>query len=472
MTGTLWGRITPSRTYNFGLLANKRVTVNNEDQCRIAGPFFDKAEHPDGAEFRAVRPLYSSVKNVETGEVLREYLLWPLGMSKRFEEEFRWRFLNVLYLDPDAADPASQYRFWVLPLYFQGRDAKADGYAALFPLGGTLHNFLGRDTIRFCLFPLYAYSAINDVETWSYLWPLISRSKGEDIDRFRVFPFYGKSIHEGVFEKTFILWPVWTSVTYRYPASSGFAYILWPLWGHTKLTDQESWMALPPFFRYDKGEQLTRIHAPWPFIQISSGEIDKFYIWPLWGRKTIEHVQSWFFLWPVVRAATIDRGDAVHSRFAVLPFWYSKKIESKVDEKKGGYGVVELYRELWPLGSYHREGKETRFRLLDLWPGRDRRPVERNWAPFWTLCSYTANGNACESEFLWGTYSRRKEGDTYSKVSLFPLFSWSRDVRKEEKRRLSLLGGLLEFKKEGVKKSFRLFYFLKFDSTVTPKSEH
>ena len=126
------------------------------------------------------------------------------------------------------------------------------------------------------------------------LWPIGSYTKGDGVSRFRVFPLYGRSTYKDKWKKTFVLWPLWTTVEYGYPNSRGSGFMLFPVVGHVKLTDQETWMLIPPLFRWSRGKDLTKLYAPWPFVQYCEGSTDLLYLWPAWGRKRQGETRSWF----------------------------------------------------------------------------------------------------------------------------------------------------------------------------------
>ena len=449
---------------DVGFFANRSTDLEGRHSLKVLGPLYEDSIDTHKKSLRALRPFYSSVKDSGEERELQEFL-WPLGSSKRFKNQFSLRLLTALYFDEDVNNPESRYRTWLLPFYFEGRDANKQTYTALFPLAGKIHEFLGRDKIDFFLFPLYAHHSINDVETWDYLWPLISRTKGKGIYRFRFFPFYSQTKHRDRSETKFVMWPIWTWKKFKLDRSSGTGYILFPFYGRLKLTDQESWMILPPLFRFHRGERLNQVYAPWPFIQYSKGEIEKFYIWPLFGRKQSPGIQSSFLLWPLFWREKRDRGDIVSRRFMALPFFHADTHKTRATGPNDEEKVTMVYRKLWPLGSYHREKKKKTLKILDVWPLKDNGPIARNFAPFWTLYTRTSTETAKESEGLWGLYRYQQEGKKYSRRSLFPLFSWMSDQRKERRKRLSLLFGLIQIESNTQQKSYRLLYFLKFNQT-------
>ena len=112
--------------------------------------------------------------------------------------------------------------------------------------------------------------------------------------------------------------------------------------------------------------------------------------------------------------------------------------------------------------SYMQEGGNKRFRVLELWPLRNTGPVEREYAPIWTLYTHTLMGDSYDDELLWGLYRCRKRGADYRSVSLFPVVSWTRDDRDGNRREWSVLKGLLGYKRDGTQKSVRVLYLLNF----------
>ncbi|MDD3604371.1 MAG: hypothetical protein PHD86_04185 [Kiritimatiellae bacterium] len=443
------------RTFDFGFAAARLPDIRGETHFTAAGPFYESAERKHDFRYLGVRPLFSRVSSPADARWSLD-VLWPLAAARGWNDDFVWRFL-LAYGMRYGDEQSERYRTWLLPVWFQGRTAAGEDYFAVFPLGGKICEFLGRDRISFVLFPLYARSVINEVRTTSILWPVGSRTKGDKISRFRVFPFYGYSRLLDEYEKRFILWPVWTSARYYHEGGTGRGYVLFPLWGRLKLEDQESWMLLPPFFRWHRGQKRNVLHAPWPFFQKTSGDVDKLYLWPLWGRREAAGVKTGFFLWPVFGRRVVDRQDTELKTLLAMPFLTWEKETEKTEEQ----AVTARWFSLWPLCSYRREGDESRFRLLHLFPGRHIPPVERNWAPFWTLYSRQRIGDERQSELLWGLYRSRKKNDAYAARSLFPLAEYEVSHRDGNRFEWSVLKGLIGYKRVDETRSLRLFYLLK-----------
>ena len=126
---------------------------------------------------------------------------------------------------------------------------------------------------------------------------------------------------------------------------------------------------------------------------------------------------------------------------------------------------------LWPLYSYRREGDESRFRTLELWPFSPSAAVERNWAPLWTLWSHTRLGEASDTEVLWGLYRDTRRPGAAHRVSLFPLFETAGDPAAEA-RSWSVLKGLVGRERVGSQVRWRLLYFMTFGCLPETDPDH
>jgi hypothetical protein len=405
-------------------------------------PFYNNVQTEQGSFF-AVRPLYSHTVLNEKGVEVSDYL-WPIYSRKEFKDEQSSRALVFWYTHKfDAKDESPRQRNWLLPVYFQGRDVNGKGYFALFPLGGTIKEFLGRDEIMFVLFPAFGKSRINDVKTTSVLWPVYSHTRGEGIQRDRVFPIYGRSVLEGKYEKEFILWPFWTSADYFYPGDSGKSWILFPICGRSKLEQESTWWVIPPFFRFTDGTKQDRLLCPWPFIQkMESEKHSKFYIWPLWGEDQYAAGPTHrnFMLWPLLWSQKTGDTNKLTTSLMALPFFYQSYTVCTESEKKT---ETADYWKIWPLMSWQREGETSRFRMLELWPLKNSPPIERNWTPLWTLYKRTNTDGVVRKDALW--------------------FAWhSENEPTIDHKEWSLLKGLLAYKRDGEKQNLRVLYFMRF----------
>ncbi len=436
-----FGSVSPvmiRKTFLVGLAVV--VLCGAASAAQEVGPFYQSFFTND-VSFFAVRPFYSRM-TTEEGEV-RDYL-WPLYSRKSFKDEETSRaliFWFTHHFDTDEED--LRHRRWLIPFYFQGTDVHGEKYFAIFPLGGTIHEFLGRDKILFALFPIFGKSQVNDVKTTSVFWPIYSRSRGDGVKRDRVFPIYGKSVREDRYEKKFILWPFWTSAEYFYDEDFGKAWILFPLIGRANMENEKTLWVFPPFFRFTKGEKMDRVLCPWPFFQkMRSYRRDKLYVWPLWGRDRYEGglTHRNFVLWPFFWSERIQEKERIRVRRTLLPFFYFERgFRRERGVQKKELEEISKYWKIWPLMSWQRHEQASRFRLLELWPVKNSGPIERNWAPLWTLYNRTRSDGVVRNDALWFVWRSEREPAV-------------------ERREWSLLKGLLAYKREGDAKSGRLLW--------------
>jgi hypothetical protein len=398
-------------------------------------PFYEGQTNAAGVSFQAWRPFYSKTTSAERW---RKDYLWPLYTRKGFKKEAYGRFLFMGW-SADFSPETERHRTWILPFYFRGTSAQGEDYFAIFPLGGTLCEFLTRDRIHFVLFPLYVRSSINEVETTSVLWPIGSKTSGDRVERFRVWPFYGTSVLEDEFEKKFVLWPLYSSVKYTNDRNPGGGFMLLPLYGRVVTEKAKNQWFLPPFFRFAQGGENRIINAPWPFIQLRDGDVQQRYVWPLYGQKQTDSFSRQFWLWPLVWDGWTKHAGYDAHRFRLLPFFhYETEMATTPTVQHAEGDAVARYWKLWPLLSWERKAEVSRLRLLEVWPLRNTPGVERNWAPLWTLYRREKNPDTVSHHVLWGLYRQTKG---------------AADVE------WSLLKGLAEYKKIENRRAFRLFFF-------------
>jgi len=448
----------PVIEYDWGPIAASWRDVDGNQRNRYLGPFIERIESPKKDTAHAFRPFYHRW-HIEEDDFNRTEILWPIWVNRSRENSRYWRFLLNFGWNWDVNDPESRWRLWLLPFYFQGRDAQGESYVALFPLAGSIHEAFFWDKIDFALFPLFIRSRKNDLVANTILWPIFSKTTGPGIKRFRIFPFYAYNEKTGVGRKTSYLWPFLTTVHYTLPASSGRGWILFPLFGHLKLTNQETYWFIPPLFRYSVGEEQNRIYGPWPFFQREEGEVDKFYLFPLYGWKKHAGYNKQFFLWPLGQYETSDRDTGYKKKFHFIPFvqyFYEKPTDIMEVESDG----EASYLKIWPLfsRSSKQSGEITRTTFLDLNPMRGG-PIERNYAAFWQIFVHSKHGDQTDTEILWGLYRSAKRGESYRYRSLFPFFNYTRN--KDEKH-FQLFKGLIGRRRVGDKKRWQLLYLFHF----------
>ena len=450
---------------DFAPFYESGTDVFGNRRWRALGPILESRQSEKGNELFAIRPLYSFMSD-PAENLYRRQVLYPLLMAKGIGSEWDWHFaLLFSYHDFDVNDPFSKYRLWLVPVYFQGRDAEGVPYMAIFPFAGSIREFIVFDEVRFAMFPLAFYTRVNDVKTTSMAWPFFSRTTGGGNDRLVAFPFYGRSRLREESDKYFVLWPFWTHARYSLPQSPGSAWIAFPFYGQVSLENQHSCMFVPPLFRYARGVdregvEKTMIHWPWPFIQYASGPVNKLYFWPLWGRSQRDTNKTEFFMWPLAFHYSREAPFYAYDRYVLFPVFYATSTRGSFDDPERKMDQPRRTVKVWPLFSNVSDADRSRFAMLSLFPYRDYDAIERNYGALWTLFTYSVAADRREAELLWGL-ARYRESAEERKFSLFPLVSVARENRSGHFH-WSFLKGLIAREKAGDERRFRLLYFITF----------
>lgn len=451
--------------FDWGFLGSRDTTVDGSRRRRWLGPLVEEQYSPTGMVFTAVRPFVSGVWDSQRDRQVRE-VLWPLAAGRRLEKDASWRVLTAYGNIFDCGDPQTRYRSVIFPFVFWGRSAGGDGYFAVFPVGGTIHEYIGMDRIDFALFPLYARTIQDDLRSHSILWPICSWARGDDVKRLRVFPLYARSENRDRWVKRFVCWPFWSQTQYLYPEEKGTAWVAFPFVGRIRTAKQSGWLFLPPIFRHTRRGDTTLMHCPWPFFQYRRGPNAKMYLWPLLGYRQTPNLRSGFVLWPIASTQRTHRREYTQRRASLFPFFFyeARRPPPKAEKTEEADAPVVLSRfvKIWPLYSYWRDGGSGRIRLLALWPPKHTASIERNYAPLWELYATTWSPTARETEILWGMVRQRSGSDGSRHVSVFPVVEWGREATGTGTGGWSILKGLVGYRRQGLQKEFRILYFLRF----------
>ncbi len=450
------------------LLAGCATPLPREDATEAwrVGPLLEGARTASGASLLAVRPFYSREAAPTNAPDLRveNNILWPLAVTSRRDDRHYWRALLFYGTGSDAAADNDAYRFRLFPIYFQGRTKEGRDYLAVFPLGGTICDFLFFSEASFFLFPLYGTSETAGVKTRTVLWPFYLTRHGDRVDQLRVFPFYGRREQRTLYqtnETHFVAWPFWTDHSTSGASVNGGGFVFFPFYGHTRYERrrrgaEESWLLLPPLFAYGKGDDgFHKLNAPWPFIrQLDHDDLHERHVWPLCGVTTNNVSRRSYVLWPFF-SKTESGSDPASRRTAVhcpLPFYFHAERPArrpangpggKPPAPPSGDGDEETeapgpsratYTRVWPLFSHRNteSGTFTRFPEFSLWSQSQQ--VERNWAPLWSLYTHQhrPDGAHC-NDILWGLLSWGSDAEDRGFVQLLWFLRFGRGSRRAAK---------------------------------------
>ena len=351
------------------------------------GPFYQQRE-----DYRAVRPFYAA-ENGETD------VLWPVFTVHRDW----WRFCYFL---GGQRDVEGHQGFYLLPFWYNGRDAEKGDYWGLFPFFGTHPHALLMHDIRYVLWPFWMeYSMPRPRDrTWlrteTVLFPFISwRSDGA----WSVWPFYGVN-YQRESDHRYALWPLVTWADYRADrdtAGAGFSWMAWPFYGRVKRERESQHLVLPPFFSFaatfrppksasggksQPAPESLRVRCPWPLFEYeTTPSRERLSVWPFYenvtdcayrDRKPVGHVRR--FGWKLV--------ELYDDETRVFPFYASGRNHFRI----------------WPLWESETKDDVTVSRTLALFPIRWVPAVDRNWSKFWTFYERETTPVCTDHSLFWG----------------------------------------------------------------------
>ncbi len=410
-----------------------------------------------------LRPLILQEKDRENDSTEAD-LLYPLGAYSREREDVEWRFFT-LFRRAERVSPgregatASDYSLYPF-LFWQAESPGRPGYFAFFPVGGRLLERFNLDEIFFVLFPLYARTVKDDLTTTHLPFPFVAVWSGAERSGWQFWPFYGRDVQPGRFEKTFTLWPLGFAQDLDLDTENPRRIrIFLPLYSLLRSPQRDETTILWPFFSKvtDRQEGYVEWDLPWPIVRITRGETRNITrVWPFYGTAVRGTRSDESVLWPLYLVERDEREDWRFTRHRILFYLVQNARE---EEPEGGRSRHRL--DVWPLFFYEAEGDAAKFQtlaLLETFFPRDA-SLRRSLAPLWTLYRYErgADGHTVSS-FLWNLY-RREEAEGLLAWQVAPLVAY----RVEEGtggpvRDLWLLLGLVQFQSASGRRGLRLLY--------------
>lgn len=422
-------------------------------------PLVSVEESPEWRQF-SITPLYVERESAD-GNQKKVQVLWPLYLYRREDKDINIRILPIYTYWRDVYEfsggKESSTQYMLFPIIFGGNSTEEGGYFAIFPIGGELKHFLGRDRITFVLFPAYLSYAKDQLHQRNYLWPVLSFTEGGGNSGFRLWPLYGYFQKEHEYRSVFVAWPIYNYEEYDLDqAQPGKRLLVFPFYAREDSSRRHYRAVLWPFFTYEQnlaGNYVERA-MPWPFIIITRGDVYRTQYWPLYGHKVTDAADTTFVAWPFWHRRFYKTADGVRRESMLLPFFSSRTEFSKEED------VLSHRTRAWPLWRFRRyEDGSTYFRTLSLLWFDDEQGFERQYAPLWTLYERaTAPGGYARTSAFWRLYRHvRTPNETESRIPLLLAYEKNKEQDTED---LRILGGLVGTHRKGDERSLQLLYLI------------
>ncbi len=420
----------------------------------LLGPFLKYETKGFETEY-AFRPFFYRAVDDE-GESSTD-ILYPAIGHKNDKGVVRFHLFHLLHSDFGPREAGSRNQSYLFPFLFYGEDPEQGRYAAFFPLHGTLYNWFGRDRISFTLFPLYSRTEKAGTRVDNVLWPFFARISGEDEAGIKVWPVYGHSAKQGVYRKTFFLWPLFFSQSLALDTANPSEYrAFWPFYVNRESPQLSETTYLWPFFKktVNRAKEYESMSMPWPLVRITTGErYHGMQLLPFYADETMDVKRQRWYLWPVYKIEEMHSELIERRRDRLLFFLYSDTRELKRETDASMRRIA-----LWPLFGYKRSSGVSHLHVLapvePVFPDNDA--IERLWSPLWRLYQqkWDDHGNAVVS-LIWNLFWSERQGDRLA-WELFPLVEYRR--QSSESRDLKLLKGLIRYRAEDGARSLNLLF--------------
>jgi hypothetical protein len=383
---------------------------SSEHELSVFGPILEITE-----EYTALRPIFCKESD-------HTDLIYPLGKIT----DTSLRISPFLKYERDEGEDEKSFNLFP---FFYGKDPGKGYYGGVFPIYGTLKGRFGFDSATFAVWPIYSRTTIEEKNTYSLLWPIMTYSKDT---KFKIFPIYGQQKENG--SKSF--------------------YIVWPFFHHKETPDTHM-NALLPFFSYEKGEHYKSISSPWPLftyskdfsashksidcpwplIRFASGAYEESRIFPVyWSRKSTNYKKK-SILWPLYEKKysedTVFGGSTERTQILVL---------SGITRENMKSGEKIKTFDIWPFYRSRSEGAKSFWNIPNIIPYSEE-DFSRNINRFIILMDHKKNGPCSEFDVLWHTFSHTKT-ESSKKSSLSFIFSCE---EKDGKSRIGFLNRLVRF---------------------------
>lgn len=432
------------------------LTLQKGERTEILGPLISKEKTEVDAGW-TLSPLMNFRRNPGVENTTFD-LLYPVITLDRYGTEYRFQIFQVFSISGGNNQKQEQKRrFTLFPFYFQQRAPNpADNYTMVIPFYGTVRNRLLRDRVHVVMLPLYVQTDKRDVRTDNYLLPFFHIRHGNGLKGWQFWPVIG-SEHKEITTKTNGFHEIETV-----PGHDKF-FALWPFYFRNNLgigsTNAETQRVLIPFYAAVKSpahdtvmygvplgytrivnreQNYTEWGAPWPMVDFARGEGKTANrVWPFFGFAKSPTLESDFVAWPLYKYNAAKTELLHRERTRIMFFLYSDLIERNLARK------TALHRtDLWPLfdAVHDHDGNERLqiFAPVEIgFPNNDA--IRRIYSPLWSIWRSEKNAKtgAYSESFLWNLYRRDET---------------------PEKKKVTFLFGLFEYKKEQEKRHFRLFY--------------
>ncbi len=426
-------------------------------ESRFVGPLI-RIRKDDNDRDWAVHPIVRS-RTPESG-YNNTLILWPISEYRSDERGSWFHILPLLLRRTQETLKGTERSLLIFPILYTATSPYFGKSFMLFPFFGKVHQVLGRDEIRFFLFPLWMESTLGKRRTWNFLWPFFGGAHGPGSGAWRFFPFWGRKWKDGVYDRKSILWPFFHFQRNHLDTKRPLRmFLFFPFYGQSKGPGSDQRTFLWPFFGTSSdrvaGTRVTSV--PWPILQwAETPQWKRFRFWPFYGRYDSDELKSRFYAWPLVwtRKETVPKYEK--ESLTVFPFYRNRRRTSTDGEDRWHQLLIwpfyrqetssdgqvavrapalnpfpefkkidDLYSPVWEL--YHRRGTSAKGEAEAVLGAVRHRwtPDEETFSVPWVYASHKTSDGKRDRWFLQGLVRVTADGDkTVLRILSLPVLKW------------------------------------------------
>lgn len=420
------------------------------------GPFFGRKSPSDDGPILSFRPFITRFTESPIGSDDHFHVLYPLFSYRNERGGWRWSLLNLVRM---RRNYDLEYRaFDAFPFVFHESSPNPDdSYTAVWPLVGQLKGRLGRDRIRFFLWPLWIETWKRDEYRISSPWPFIQTLQGPKSGGFALWPLYGHFKREQDYDHRWFLWPIFYH--YKDRLNQPVPYIrtgVLPLYHRETGPGMKSESFLWPFFGYTREWEprpaYHEIRYFWPFIVQGRGDVRHVNrLLPLYAHEQGSSYEKWWYLWPIAKRERIGAGEFPRKKFSLFYFLFHQETQLLRDGR-----ASKTF--LWPFFSRWQSGAgRVQFQALDpfsvFFPNNE--VIRENWLPLFSLYRYDERYGNRRHSLLWNLVVLEKHSGGTGGFYLGPLFEIVDDGSEGH---WQLLKGLLGVERRGDQRRLKFLW--------------
>lgn len=418
------------------------------------GPLIEQ-KFTDCEHVAALRPIGLHIDDYCCNQKF-DYFLYPLFSHTTSQCGSNWNMFGLV----SGCSSNERTKYTVFPFLFVNQTCDpCTSYGAFFPIGGTIRNYFGMDTIKWAFFPLYLGLEQKCTIRHAFPWPFIRWQTGPDSGGGALWPLAGY---------------FWRGCDYEH------AYLLWPLiykrWDHLDAPVPSYRIGFLPFFAYENSARREMTTIIWPFfshvIMHDRNYVEDQFLWPFFvqGRGECEYVnrcapfyshsirrgidKRWF-LWPLLKIQQWEERGVCVKREQLLYFLFWKQRQWCLSNP---CAPEAKKMHLWPFYSYWDNGAgQKQFQFLSplevFFP--TNRAVRNAYTPFFAIFRHEQIQPGHTRQSILFDLIASECTPCSQHFCIGPLFEMERSPCRSG---FEILKGLLGFKKENGKNSLKLLW--------------